>query len=472
MSPMAVVGLSGDTVTLPSDARMALESAIEGSVLVPGDQGYDESRSVWNAMIDCRPALVVKAASAADIQAAVRFAVEHGALLAVKGAGHNIAGTAVCEGGVQLDLSGMKNVEVDPEARTARAEPGCTLADFDAATQAHGLATPLGINSTTGLAGLTLGGGFGWLSRMHGLTVDNLLSADVVLANGDRVRASADENPELFWALRGGGGNFGVVTSFEYRLHPVGPEVLAGLIVHTIKDARAVLRRWRDWCSTAPEEMAVWTVMRKAPPLPFLDESVHGTEVLVLAFVYAGDPADGERVLKEIRGWGDPVGEHVGVMPYAGFQQAFDPLLEPGARNYWKSHNFRELSDTALDQLLLAVDQIPAPNCEVFVAQMGGATNRVSVKATAYPERAANFVMNVHGRWDTPAEDQKGIAWARAAFDAMAAHAIGSAYVNFMPSDEQGRVAQAYGDNHDRLVELKRRFDPDNVFRGNQNIRP
>lgn len=472
MTAITLAGLNNETVTATEDACKALEDAIEGSVLRPGAAGYDESRTLWNAMIDRKPALVVRASSSADVQAAVRFAVDHGVLLAVKGAGHNIAGTAVCEGGLLLDLSGMKRVDVDPDARTARAEPGCTLADFDAATQAHGLATPLGINSTTGLAGLTLGGGFGWLSRLHGLTVDNLQSAEVVLATGERVTASADDNPDLFWAIRGGGGNFGVVTSFEYRLHPVGPEVLAGLVVHPIKNARSVLGKWRTWAVGAPEEISVWTVMRKAPPLPFLDESVHGTEVLVLALVYAGDPVEGEDLLNVVRSWGDAVGEHVGVMPYAGFQQAFDPLLEPGARNYWKSHNFAGLSDEAIDDLLLGVDRLPSPHCEVFIAQMGGATNRVPVAATAYPERAANFVMNVHGRWETQAEDQSGIAWARSLFEDMTAYAMGSAYVNFMPGDEQERVAQAYGANYDRLVALKKRFDPDNVFRGNQNIRP
>jgi len=372
-----------------------------------------------------------------------------------------------------LDLSLMKSVRVDAAARTARAEPGALLADFDKETQAFGLATPLGINSTTGIAGLTLGGGFGWLSRRFGLTTDNLISADVVTADGRLLVASERENPDLFWAIRGGGGNFGVVTSFEYRLHPVGPFVYAGLIVHPFADAKTLIEGYRKFVATAPEELTVWFVMRKAPPLPFLPADVHGKEVFVFAFCWTGDPAQGEKAIAGLRALGKPLGEHVGQMPLAGWQTAFDPLLAPGARNYWKSHDFLKLDDGLITVLLAAIQTLPSPECEVFIAHLGGAINRVPVNATAYPHRDVLFVLNVHTRWQTPEEDKACIAWARGLFDAAARFATGGVYVNFMPEDETQRVAAgAYGPNHERLTKIKAKYDPDNLFRMNQNIPP
>jgi FAD/FMN-containing dehydrogenase len=323
------------------------------------------------------------------------------------------------------------------------------------------------------VAGLTLGGGFGWLSRKYGLTIDNLLGADVVTADGELIRASADENQDLFWGIRGGGGNFGVVTSFDFALHPVGPEVLAGLIVHPFADASAVLRAWRDFCANAPDELSVWVVMRKAPPLPFLPEEVHGTEVVVLAAVYAGDIKAGEQALAPLRAHGKPIADVIGPTPYAGFQSAFDPLLTPGARNYWKSHDFRTLTDEALDTLSGYIATLPSPHCEVFLGQMGGATNRVAADATAYPHRDVEFIMNVHGRWEDASDDDRCIAWCREMFDAAAPFATGGVYVNFMTEEESSRVAGgAYAGIYDRLGRLKGRYDPDNVFRMNQNIAP
>jgi FAD/FMN-containing dehydrogenase len=367
----------------------------------------------------------------------------------------------------------MLSVRVDPAARTARVEPGARLADLDKETQAFGLATPVGINSTTGVAGLTLGGGFGWLSRKHGLTVDNLLSADVVTAAGDLVRASATDHPDLFWAIRGGGGNFGVVTSFEFRLHPVGPQVIAGLIVHPISAAKDVLREYRRLVAQAPDELCCWTVMRKAPPLPFLAKEVHGTEVLVLALCHAGDPAAGAKAVAPFKAVGKPIADVVGPAPYAAWQMAFDPLLTPGERNYWKSHDFIELTDPLLDVILNAVRTLPSPQCEIFIASLGGAVNRVAADATAYPHRDVNFVMNVHTRWSSPAEDKVCIDWARAFYDAAAPFATGGVYVNFMPADEAQRVrAGAYGPNYDRLARIKAKYDPTNLFRMNQNVAP
>jgi FAD/FMN-containing dehydrogenase len=459
--------------SLPAETLDGLRSKLRGTLCLPGEPGYEEARTIWNAMIDRHPAVVVRAAGAVDVIRTVNVARENHLLLAVRGGGHNIAGNAVCEGGLMLDLTHMKSVRIDPGALRARVEPGVTLGEFDREAQAFGLATPTGINSTTGVAGLTLGGGFGWLSRAYGLTVDNLVSADVVLASGALVHASEDENPDLFWAIRGGGGNFGVVTSFEYRLHHVGPEVLAGLVVHPFSKAREVLDGYRRLVASAPDELTCWVVMRKAPPLPFLPPEVHGTEVLVLAMCYVGDVQRGQGALAPLRGLGKPIADVVGPTPFAGWQTAFDPLLAPGARNYWKSHDFVQLSDAAVDVMLDHVGRLPSPECEVFIGHLGGAMNRVPVDATAYPHRDVQFVMNVHTRWRDSSQDAECIAWARSLFDAMVPHATGGVYVNFMPGDESQRVAKgAYGANYARLEQIKAAYDPANLFRQNQNIRP
>jgi len=465
--------LDGTTTSLSSNSLEAFRGALRGSLCLPGDDGYDEARTIWNAMIDRRPAAVVRAAGADDVVQTVRLAAQRGLLLSVRGGGHNIAGNAVCEGGLMLDLSRMSAVHVDAAARRGRVEPGARLADLDAATQAFGLATPVGINSTTGIAGLTLGGGFGWLSRKYGLTVDNLRSAEVVTAAGTHVRASTTSHPDLFWALRGGGGNFGVATSFELGLHPVGPQVTAGLIVHPFSQARAVLAEYRKLVDKAPDELCCWVVMRKAPPLPFLPTSVHGTEVLVLALCHAGDVAAGAEAAAPFRAVGRPIADVVGPTPYAGWQTAFDPLLTPGARNYWKSHDFVEMADGLVDVLLDAVRRLPSPECEIFIGNLGGAINRVPADATAYPHRNVNFVMNVHTRWRDPADDAGCIAWTRELYDAAAPFATGGVYVNFMPQDEGARVrAGAYGPNYERLARIKAKYDPANLFRMNQNVIP
>lgn len=473
MSDLVLRALDGGSVPLSSDALEAFRSGLRGRALTPDDAGYEEARAVWNGMIDRRPGLIVRCTGATDVRRCVDLAAERGILTAVRGGGHNIAGNAVCDGGLVIDLSPMNGVRVDPVARTARVGPGATLADFDQEAQAFGLATPLGINSTTGVAGLTLGGGFGWLTRKYGMTVDNLRSADVVTADGALRRASEEENGDLFWAIRGGGGNFGVVTSFEFDLHEVGPQLLQGLIVYPFDAARGVLERYRAFTlEEAPEELSVWFVARKAPPLPFLPDEVHGREVAVLAFLYAGDPGAGAPYAETLAGFAEPVGRHVGPGPYTAFQQAFDPLLTPGARNYWKSHDFTELGDGAVDVLLDFAARLPSPQCEIFVAHLGGAMTRVAPDATAYPHRSTEYVMNVHGRWDDPALDEACIAWAREFSDAMAPHAAGSVYVNFLTEDEADRVESAYRGSLERLRRIKRELDPANLFRLNQNIRP
>lgn len=450
----------------------AFKTQFRGEVLLPGSPTYDETRQIWNAMIDRRPALIARCTSPEDVVQAVTFARTHNLLVSIRGGGHNIAGNAVCDDGLMIDLSLMKNVQVDPDARLATVEPGCTLADFDKVAQAHGLATPLGINSTTGVAGLTLGGGFGWLSRKYGMTVDNLLGADVVTADGRQVHASATENADLFWGLRGGGGNFGVVTRFQFQLHPVGPDVLSGLIVFPFEQAKAVLTQFAHFTRAMPDELNVWMVARKAPPLPFLPEAVHGKEIIALALCYVGDPDEGQKLIEPLRGFGTPHGEHVGVQPYCAWQQAFDPLLAFGARNYWKSHNFSQLNDEAIAIILDYAAKLPSAQCEIFIGTIGGQTGRVAPGAMAYSSRDANYVMNVHGRWESAADDARVIAWAREFFAKAQPFASGGAYINFLTQDETDRIAFAYGDTYNRLVELKQKYDPTNFFRMNQNIRP
>ncbi|KFZ37289.1 FAD-linked oxidase [Shewanella mangrovi] len=443
-----------------------------GTIVTPNDPDYDEVRQIWNAMIDRKPAIIARCTGANDVMAAVKFARQHKLLVSVRGGGHNIAGNAICDDAMMIDLSLLKDVNVDAQTRRALVSPGCTLEDVDKATQAHGLATPVGINSTTGIAGLTLGGGFGWLSRKFGMTIDNLLSADVVTADGRLLHASDTENADLFWGLRGGGGNFGIVTQFEFQLHPLGPEVLSGLIAFPFEQAKSVITQFARFTETAPAELSVWMVARKAPPLPFLPEEVHGKEIIVLALCYAGDPADGEKLIAPLRSFATAYGEHIGVQPFCAWQQAFDPLLTPGARNYWKSHNFEHLSEGVIDAAIEYAASLPSAQCEIFIASLGCETAKAAADTMAYSSRDANYVMNVHGRWDDAADDQACITWAREFFAKTKPFASGGAYVNFLTQDESERTESAYGSNYMKLKQLKKKYDPDNFFKINQNITP
>mgnify|MGYP003471242714 FL=1 len=450
----------------------SLTNGIKGQIIQPKDSNYDEARKIWNAMIDRKPALIVQVADADDVSAAIKFARANKLDITIRGAGHNIAGNSICNDGLMIDFSNMKKVSVDPTKKIAFVEPGATLKDFDAEVQKHGLATPVGINSTTGIAGLTLGGGFGWLTRKYGMTVDNLLSVEIVTVDGNILRASEKENADLFWAIRGGGGNFGVVTQFEFKLHPVGPEILAGLLVFPFKQAKSILQQYRDFIQITPPEFNVWVVMRKAPPLPFLPENVHGKEVVILAICVVSEFDKNERLIESLRSFGDPVGEHIGNMPYVNWQQAFDPLLTPGARNYWKTHNFIELQDGAIDSMTEYAGKLPSPHCEIFITYLEGKSSSVPVNAMAYPSRDLKYILNVHGRWDDAKQDKECISWAREFFNATLKYASGGAYVNFMTEEEENRVAKAYGPNYDKLVQIKKKYDPDNLLRYNQNIKP
>jgi FAD/FMN-containing dehydrogenase len=449
-----------------------LRTQISGQIIVPGDPDYNSARTVWNAMVDRYPGVIVRCATAADVPPAIAFARENDLELAIRGGGHNIAGSAMCDAGVVIDFSRLTEVVADARKRRAYVQPGATLAHLDAATHPHGLATPLGINSTTGIAGLTLGGGFGWLTRKYGLTIDNLVSAEIVTADGETIETSERETPDLFWAIRGGGGNFGVVTQFDFTLHPVDPAILSGLIVFPFDQAVDVLRDYRAVLDAGPEELNVWAVLRHAPPLPFLPAAVAGHKVLILAACYVGAASEGRPYLEALQDLGTPHGSHIDVMSYVAWQQAFDPLLTAGARNYWKTHNFTRLSDDTIRSMVAFAGRMPSPRCEIFLASVGGALNRVPAGATAFAHRDAKFVMNVHARWEDSRADRACIDWARAFFEASAPYASSGAYVNFMTDDEADRVSAAYGPSYDRLVEIKRKYDPHNVFRHNQNIKP
>lgn len=406
--------------------------------------------------------------------AAVAFASTHGLEIALKGGGHNVAGHAACDGGLMLDLSSMTAIRVDPTQRTAQVEPGALIRDLDKETQAYGLATPGGFISSTGVAGLTLGGGFGYLSRKYGLTVDNLRSVDLVTAAAQPIHASRDRHPELFWGLRGGGGNFGVVTSFEFALHELGPHVLAGPVVHAFADAPRVLREVADILREAPDEVACLPVLRHAPPAPFIPEAFHGKMILLLAMVHVGDPARGETTLAPLRHVGKPIADAVGVKPYTAFQSMFDASANAGARNYWKGHYLAELAGEGIDTLCEHAERMPSKESVIGMLSLGGAVARQPAESTPYRHRDAAWVLNIQARWRDATDDERHIAWARDAFEAVAPFATGGVYVNFISGDEgSARVHAAYDDTtYRRLAALKGEWDPGNAFHLNQNIMP
>lgn len=462
--------MAATTTPLDDRAIGEFEATVRGPVLRPGDDGYDEARTVYNAMIDRRPAVVVRPTGAADVMTAVEFAREHDLLVAVKGGGHNVAGLAVCDDGLLIDLGLMSSVRVDTDARTARVGPGARLGDLDHETARFGLVAPAGVVSITGVAGLTLGGGFGYLCRKHGMTLDNLRSVDVVTADGDLVHASEDEHPDLFWGIRGGGGNFGIVTSFEFDLHELS-DVVAGLIVYPADQAHEIVRAWWEFASEAPDELSVWLNFSTAASEPFIPEEYHGERILSVIPIYSGDVDRGWDVIRPLRELGDPIADTVEVHRFVDWQQAFDESYPAGERYFWKSHNFRDPSIEALDRITDGALSPPTPETRVSVTHLGGAVNRVSPDATAYPHRDADFLVNITTRWDDPDRDEECIAWTREYFDALAPYATGGTYVNFT-TESEGEQSMAYLDNYDRLVALKNDWDPDNRFRMNQNVEP
>jgi FAD/FMN-containing dehydrogenase len=438
---------------------------VRGRLLRDGDDDFESARHIWNGMIDRRPDIIVRAASAADVVSAVNFAREEDVPLAIRGGGHSAAGSSVSAGGLTLDLSQMKGIRVDPSRRVVRAQPGLALGEFDAETQAFGLATTGGVVSTTGIAGLTLGGGVGWLSRTYGLTIDNLLSVDIVTADGQLRTASADENANLFWAVRGGGGNFGVVTSFEYQLHPVGPSVLAGLLVWPRPMAHDVLRAYREFTSGAPENASAYAGLGTSPD---------GDPIVVVIGFHHGATEEGQALFAPFRRLGPPVVDALQPMPYTAAQQMLDALNPPGNRVYWKSSVLRDLGDDVLDTLVEQSTSIPSPLSVALIEFYGGATDRVGAEETAYPLRGALFAVNAISAWTDPAVDTPNISWTRSIWDAVQPFSSGGVYVNFLgvgDQDEQ-RVRAAYGPNYARLARIKAAYDPTNVFRLNHNIKP
>jgi FAD/FMN-containing dehydrogenase len=448
-----------------------LAEQVRGELIGPDDPAYDGARAVYNAMIDRRPAAVVRCRNAGDVMASIAFARENGLAVAIRGGAHSVPGFGTGDDAVVVDLSSMRGVRVDPGARRARVEGGATWGDFNAATYPFGLATTGGIISTTGVAGLTLGGGIGYLARGFGLSCDNLVSADVVTADGRLLIASEDENADLFWALRGGGGNFGVVTSLEFLLHPVN-DVYGGPMFFELDRAADVIRGFRDFIGSAPEALGGFPAFQIAPPLPFIPEDRHGDTFVAVVGCWAGPIEEGEGQLKPLRDLAPVVAEAVGPMPYPALNSAFDGLVPPGLQHYWKAAFVKELTDEAIAAHVEFGAKVPAVNSTVHIYPIDGACHRVAPDATAFSYRHANFAPVIAGMWPDPADNEANIRWVRDYYAAVAPSSEEGGYINFMAGDDQDRIRANYRGNYDRLVQVKRAYDPDNVFHLNQNIAP
>src|SRR5437016_5505781 len=463
MTDLRIISTNGTDAILEEATVQLFADGLRGRLVQPGEGGYDAARQVWNGMIDRRPALIARCAGVADVMAAVRFARVHGILVAVKGGGHNITGNAVCEGGLMIDLSPMKSVRVDPAKRTARAEPGLTWGEFNRETQAFGLATTGGVVSTTGIAGVTLGGGLGWLMGKRGLSCDNLISVDIVTADGQFLTASAERNPDLFWGLRGGGGNFGVVTSFEYRLHPV-TQVLAGMVVHPMDKAGEVLRFYRDFCRSCPDEMLAAAALMTSP---------EGMPIAVIVASYIGDIEEGEKLMAPLRKFGSPLADTIAPTSYVALNSLFDAAVPyGGVQRYWKSSFLKELGDDLIEILVERSAKFLSPMSMVMFFHLHGAAVRVDRDATAFGLRDDQWDYDVISQWNDPAEAADHIQWTREFWTAVEPFATGEVYVNHLDSEEATRIRAAYSQGYERLVALKNKYDPTNLFRLNQNIKP
>ena len=450
----------------------SLRQELGALVLAPGDAGYDDARHVWNGRFDRRPGAIVRCGDAADVKRAVDIARAADLVVAVKSGGHDYAGNSMCDDGLVIDLSGMNGVAVDADARTVRVGPGARWADVDRETQTFGLATTGGTVSSVGVAGFTLGGGTGHLVRKYGLALDNLVSAEVVTAKGERLRASEQEHADLFWGLRGGSGNLGIVTSLELRLHDLGTEILAGQIIHPLEAAADTLRFYRGFMADAPDDVQCYAFFIRIPPIPAFPESLHGRVALDLVVSHAGHTAAGEKVLGPLRGFGRPVLDTVAPVPYVALQQAFDAGMAAGNRWYTRGHYLAGLTDSAIETIVSRVEALPGEFTMVYLEAEGGAIAKVAADATAFPHRDAKFALHVFPGWTQATDDDAVIEWARAFHRDMQPHATGGAYVNMLAEDEPDEAQRAYGTNRSRLAQLKRRFDPDNLFRLNHNIEP
>jgi len=460
MSTSQLADLNGVTI---DDSRIEeLQRVCVGTLIRPGDAEYDSARRIWNASIDRRPGLIVRCSGLADVIAAVKFARAHGLLVAIRGGGHNVGGRALCDGGLVVDLSRMKGIHVDARARRVRAQPGVLLGELDRETHVYGLTVPMGVVSKTGIAGLTLGGGVGWLVKKYGLACDNVISFEMVTAEGEVVTASADEHPDLFWALRGGGGNFGVVTSFEYRLYPVHT-VLGGLLVHPRDRAVEALQFYRELTQSAPDELASYFALLHTPD---------GMPVVAIVVCYSGDLAEGERLLAPIRAFGPPIVDAVQAMPFPQMQTVFDAAVPSGNQNYWKSAFLKALSDEAIDTIVSHANQATSPLTAVLIEQYGGAAGRIGVSETAFAQRHAQYDLGILSQWTDPADSARHVGWTRAFAEAMDPFRSGDYLLNFVGEESDDVIRAAFGANYDRLAGIKAAYDPTNFFRVNQNIKP
>lgn len=465
----------GEVAAIDEVSIQVFAAGFRGDLIRAGDPKYDAARAVWNGMIDRRPALIARCTSAGDVVAAVNVARTHKLLVSVRGGGHNVAGSAVCEGGLVIDLSPMKGIQVDPASQTARAQPGVTWGELDRATQQFGLATPGGVVTETGIAGLTLGGGLGWLRNKYGLSCDNLNAVEIVTADGHLRTASTAENPDLFWAVRGGGGNFGIVTSFEYRLHPVGPEVMLCFVLYPEAQALDALRFFRTYTATAPDEVSAFAIFGTVPHAPAFPEATHGQPYILFAALYAGPVEEGTRVLQPLRAWSEPLADFSGAMPYVDVQAFFDADYPAGKlRYYWKSIYIDTLSDAAIDRLAAFAAECPSHHSTIDIWHIGGAVSRVGADETAFGRRDVPYLIGIEGNWEDPQHDKQNIAWTRTLWTELHRFSSGGVYLNFPGLGEEGEalVRAAYGTNYERLVALKNKYDPENLFRVNQNIKP
>jgi hypothetical protein len=465
--------MDGRETDLTPDKLGDLKLRLRGPVLGPDDPGYEESRTVWNAMIDKKPAVITRCLGTADVIESVCFAREHNLLLCIKGGGHNIAGLAVADGALMLDLSLMRGAWVDKNRMIVRAQGGCLLGDVDRETQVHGLAAVLGFVSLTGIAGLTLGGGFGYLTRRHGWTADNVVGMDVVTADARLVRASSNENADLFWGLRGGGGNFGVVTGIDYTLYPVGPEIVGGLVAWPASEAASVLEQYRKLAEEAPPELTLVTIMRPAPPAPWLPKDVHGKPIVAILACYSGSPEEGEKAVAAIKSFRHPIGDVLVRRSYTQLQSMLDPTQPKGRRYYWKSEYLRGIEPVLCEKAIEHAGKIQSPHSAVILFQLGGALNRLDEDHSPVGNRDARYVLNIAGSWEHSDEDSANIAWAREAWNDMKQFSTGGTYINFLTEDEgDERIDAALGKALERLAEVKTSWDPENVFRTNRNIKP
>ncbi len=465
--------MEGREIDLQQATIDNLRMRLKGPIFVPGEVGYDESRTVWNAMIDRNPAVVVRCLGVADVITCVQFAREHNLLICIKGGGHNIAGLATADGAMMLDMSLMHGVWVDTQRKVAHAQVGCLLGDVDRETQVHGLAAVLGFVSLTGITGLTTGGGFGYLTRRWGWASDNVVGMDVVTADARFVRASSEENEDLFWGLRGGGGNFGVVTGIDYTLYPVGPEIVGGLVAWPASEAPGILDLYRSLVEKAPPELTLVVLMRPAPPAPWLSKDMHGKPIIAILACYSGDPAQGEKAVAPIKSFGNPIGDVLVRRPYVQIQSLLDATQPKGRRYYWKSEYLSRVEPALCEKLIEHAAKIPSPHSAVILFQLEGALNRLKEDHSPVGNRDARFVLNLAGSWEQAEDDKVNIEWAREAWTDMKRFSTGGTYINFLTEDEgPDRIEAALSNGLQRLAEVKAKWDPGNVFRTNRNIKP